>query len=118
MQQCSLRTSVSQVRNLLIVNLPFPISDAMLNDLADQLRERLVKRSCRGVIIDLTAVALVDYGAFQAIENIARCNQVFGATTTLVGLQAGVALYLAECPFNFGLMRFARTMEKALQMHE
>jgi rsbT antagonist protein RsbS len=118
MQQCTLRISIAQVRGLLIVNLPFPLSDQMLTDLANQLRERLVKRSCRAVIIDLSAVALLDHTTFQAIENIARCNQVFGAATTLAGLQAGVALYLAQCPFEFGLMKFARTMEKALQLHE
>ena len=118
MQQRTFRISIAQVRGLLSVNLPFPLSDAMLDELAIQLRERLVKCSCRAVIIDVTAVALLDYGAFQAIENIARCNRVLGAATTLVGIQAGVAIYLAQCPFESGLLRFTRNMEKALQLHE
>jgi len=113
----SLPISMALVRDLLVVTLPSTLTDQILHDATVQIGDRISRHKVRGVLIDLTAVPVVDKSDFTAIAQLAIRNRVLGSSTTLIGIQPGVAAYLAELNQNTRFIRFAQTMEFALRGH-
>jgi rsbT antagonist protein RsbS len=113
-----LTISMAQVRDLLIVTLPPDLSDKIMDEVALQVGERLSRRSSRAVILDVTAVSMLDGADFLALEHIGSRNHVLGAATTVIGIAPGVAAYLAQLPNEPRFLSFAQDMGSALRMHE
>ncbi len=103
----------TEIDGYLIVNLPSVISDQHLSNHCDQI-SRLVEASrYRGVILNLTAVTLLDYGALLQIRLICQSNQLLGSSTVLVGANASSAAYLASMPEGYDDLIFCNDMASA-----
>lgn len=105
--------NLTEIDGYLIVNLPSVISDQHLINHCDQI-SRLVEASrYRGVILNLSAVTLLDYGALLQIRRICQSNQLLGSSTVLVGANASSAAYLASMPEDFDDLIFCNDMASA-----
>jgi len=108
---------IAQVKDLLIVTLPPALSEKIMVDTREQVGAWLVRKSIRAVLFDLSAVPLIDGGDFEALGQLAMDNKVLGSSTTLIGIQPGVAAYLASLPMDPPFLSFAQTMANALRLH-
>lgn len=107
------RLNLTEIDGYLIVNLPAVITDPLLCQHYDQIRSLVESSRYHGVILNLSAVSLLDYGALQQIRRITRANSLLGSTTVLAGANASIAAYLASLPEPFDDLTFCQDMETA-----
>jgi rsbT antagonist protein RsbS len=89
-------------RDYLIASVQSVLCDDDLLQLRDDLSERVGQyRSC-GVIIDVTALDLIDSFATRTLRTIAHMLKLRGAETVIVGIQPDVA---------FAMVRLGLTLE-------
>jgi rsbT antagonist protein RsbS len=80
----------------LIASIQSALSDADLVRLRDDLVERVGRLRSRGVIVDVTALDVMDSFATRTISDIAQMIRLRGAETVIVGIQPEVALTLVQ----------------------
>src|SRR5512145_676868 len=80
----------------LIASIQSALSDADLLQLRDALVEQVGRYRSRGVIVDVTALDVVDSFASLTIRQIAQMIQLRGATTVIVGIQPEVAFSMVQ----------------------
>lgn len=82
--------------SFLIASIQSALSDADLLQLRDALVEQVGRYRSRGVIVDVTALDVVDSFASLTIRQIAQMIQLRGATTVIVGIQPEVAFSMVQ----------------------
>jgi len=80
----------------LIASIQSALSDADLLQLRDALVEQVGRYRSRGVIVDVTALDVVDSFASLTIRQIAQMIHLRGATTVIVGIQPEVAFSMVQ----------------------
>jgi rsbT antagonist protein RsbS len=83
----------------LIATVQSALSDADLLQLRDALVEKVGKLRARGVIVDVTALDVMDSFSTRILRDIAYMVRLRGAETVIVGIQPEVAFAMAQ----FGL---------------
>ena len=81
--------------NYLIASIQSALSDADLLELRDALVERVGRYRARGVIIDVTALDVLDSFATRILSDSAHMIRLRGARTVIVGIQPEVASSMA-----------------------
>ena len=82
--------------NYLIASIQSALSDGDLIQLRDALVQAVGKLRSKGVIIDLTALDLLDSYATRTLRDTARMIRLRGAETVIVGMQPEVAFTIVE----------------------
>jgi rsbT antagonist protein RsbS len=80
----------------LIATIQSALTDADIVDLRDALVDRVGKYRSRGVIIDVTALDVLDSFATGTLRDIAHMVRLRGAETVIVGIQPDVALTMVQ----------------------
>jgi rsbT antagonist protein RsbS len=80
----------------LIATVQAALTDAELLQLRRALIERVVQMRSRGVILDVTAMDVMDSFASRTIREIARMIRLRGAETVIVGIQPEVAFAMVQ----------------------
>jgi rsbT antagonist protein RsbS len=84
--------------------------------LQDDLTEKLVSTHARGVLIDISALDLVDSFIGRTISNIAGIAKVLDAVTVVVGMRPAVAITLVELGMTLAGIKTALTLERGLAL--
>lgn len=87
---------ILKVGRSLIVSIQVDLSDQMAMSLQDDLTRRIVSTGARGVLIDISALDLVDSFIGRMLSNIAAMARVLDAKTVVVGMRPQVAITLVE----------------------
>lgn len=82
--------------NYLIASIQSALSDSDLATLRDSLVEEVGRWRSKGVIIDLTALDLLDSYATRTLRDTARMIRLRGAETVIVGMQPEVAFTIVQ----------------------
>ena len=85
--------------HFLIASIQSALTDADLSQLREALVERVGKLRARGVIVDVTALDVMDSFSTRTLRDVAHMTQLRGAQTIIVGIQPEVAFAMAQ----FGL---------------
>lgn len=88
--------------NYLIASVQSALSDADLSQMRDSLVARVGRLRSRGVIVDVTALDVIDSFATRTLRDIAHMIRLRGAETVIVGIQPEVA---------FSMVRLGLTLE-------
>lgn len=80
----------------LIASVVAALSDQELIDFRDQLASRIGTARARGVIIDVTALDVLDSFATRTLRGIAYTAKLRGANTVIVGIQPEVAFAMVQ----------------------
>lgn len=88
--------------DILIASIQAALSDRDLVQLRDELADGVGRLRSRGVIIDVTALDVLDSFATRTIRGIAYTAKLRGANTVVVGIQPDVA---------FGMVQLGLTLE-------
>ena len=101
---------------LLLVTIQVDMHDRLAMTLQDDLTTRIVKDRARGVLIDISALDLVDSFIGRMINNIASMAKILDADTVLVGMQPAVAITLVELGLTLEGVKTALNVDRGMKM--
>jgi rsbT antagonist protein RsbS len=107
------RVPIIKIGQVLLVSIQVDLSDEMTLVLQDDLSNRIVSTGARGVIIDISALEIVDSFIGRMLSTIASMSRVLDAQTVVVGMRPAVAITLTELGLSLGGVRTALNAEKA-----
>ena len=92
----STRVPLNLVRGCVVATAPADVSRETLDRLRNDLLERVRETGARRVLVDVSAVALMDTEDFRALLQLVAAASLMGARTIMAGLQPGVVSALIE----------------------
>ena len=102
--------------NFLIASVQAALTDADLLDLRDRLAVQVGVYRSRGVIVDLTALDVMDSFATRTLRSIAQILRLRGAETVIVGMQPDVAFAMVQLGLRLGRVSTALDLEEGLEL--
>jgi len=90
--------------------------DQLALALQDDLTDKIAKTGAHGVLIDISAVEVVDSFIGRMIANIAGMARILDARTVLVGMQPAVAITLVELGLTLPGVRTALDVERGMAL--
>lgn len=110
------RIPILTMGEFLLVTIQVDMHDRLALTLQDDLTSRIVQTRARGVLIDISSLAIVDSFIGRMLANIAAMSRVLDAETVVVGMQPAVAITLVELGMSLEGVRTALTVERAMDM--
>ncbi|MBT2429009.1 STAS domain-containing protein [Streptomyces sp. ISL-112] len=110
------RVPVLRIGDVLLVSIQVDLEDQTVLNLQEDLAEQIVSRSARGVVIDITAVGIVDSFVGRMLATIASISRLLDAETVVVGMRPAVAITLVELGLSLGGVRTALDLENGLAL--
>ena len=101
--------------DFLIASIQAALSDRDLVELRDELAERVGRLRTRGVVIDVTALDVLDSFASRTLRTVAEMARLRGAVTTIVGIQPDVAFAMVELGLDTGSVHTDLDLEAGLE---
>nr|WP_202513727.1 MULTISPECIES: STAS domain-containing protein [unclassified Streptomyces] len=105
-----------KIGDVLLVSIQVELEDQVVLELQDDLASRIVESGATGVIIDITAVEIVDSFVGRMLATTASISRLLDAQTVVVGMRPAVAITLVELGLSLGGVRTALTLEKGLEI--
>jgi rsbT antagonist protein RsbS len=100
----------------LLVTIQVDMHDRLAMTLQDDLTTRINQTGARGVLIDISALDIVDSFIGRMIANISGMARVLDAETVVVGMQPAVAITLVELGLSLPGVRTALNVEKGMRL--
>ena len=110
------RIPILRMGDLLLVTIQVDMHDRLAMQLQDDLTERIVSDGAKGVLIDISALDLVDSFIGRMISNTAAMARVLDAKTVVVGMQPAVAITLVELGLTLHGVKTALNVEKGMAL--
>ena len=110
------RIPILRMGEFLLVTIQVDMHDRLALTLQDDLTSRIAETGARGVLIDISALGIVDSFIGRMIANIAGMARVLDAETVLVGMQPAVAITLVELGLSLPGVRTALNVEKGMSL--
>lgn len=107
---------ILKIGRTLIVTIQVDMSDQVAMGLQDALTQRVVASRARGVLIDISALDLVDSFIGRMLSNIAAMARVLDAVTVVVGMRPQVAITLVELGLQLNGIHTALDADKGLAL--
>ncbi len=104
------------VHDCLLVSIQVDMHDRLAMQLQDDLTNKIVKTRAKGVMIDISALEIVDSFIGRMLNNIAAMSRVLDAVTVVVGMQPAVAITLVELGLGLTGVRTALNVDKGLAL--
>jgi rsbT antagonist protein RsbS len=98
----------------LIASIQTALSDTDVLRLRDDLLQRAGMHRSRGIIVDVTALDVMDSFAARSLRGIAHMANLRGAQTVMVGIQPEVAFAMVQLGLNLEGVHTARDLEEGL----
>ena len=100
----------------LIASIQAALSDTDVLALQDELLEKAGRLRSRGIIVDITALDVMDSFASRSLRAIAHMANLRGAQTVMVGMQPEVAFAMVQLGLNLEGVRTALDLEEGLAL--
>jgi len=100
----------------LLVSIQVDIDDQMAVQLQDDLSMAIVRAGARGVMIDISALDVVDSFIGRILGTIAATSRILDAETVVAGMQPSVAITLVELGLSFKGVRTALNVERGMDL--
>jgi rsbT antagonist protein RsbS len=110
------RVPIHKIGDLLLVSIQIDLEDQGAIALQEDLAERISSTGAYGVIIDISAVEIVDSFIGRMFATIASISKLFDADTVVVGMRPAVAITLVELGLPLGGVRTALDLERGMRI--
>lgn len=107
-------SSIIAVSGCIIVAIQDDLDDRAVLALQDQLVDEIARINARGVIIDISALEIVDTFAGRMLGNMAEMSRILNARTIVVGMRPAVAMTLVELGLTLDGVETALNADKAM----
>ncbi|MGQ4435541.1 MULTISPECIES: STAS domain-containing protein [unclassified Streptomyces] len=108
------RIPILRIGDTLVVSVQFDLEDQTVLNLQEDLADQIVAKSAQGVIIDISALEIVDSFVGRMLATVAAISRVLDARTVVVGMRPAVAITLVELGLSLGGVSTALDLEKGL----
>ncbi|HXE63338.1 MAG TPA: STAS domain-containing protein [Bryobacteraceae bacterium] len=108
------RIPILKMGEFLLVTIQVDMHDRLALTLQDDLTSQIVQHSSRGVLIDISALEMVDSFIGRMLGSIAGMARLLDANTVIVGMRPSVAITLVELGMSLQGIRTALDVEKGM----
>ena len=99
---------------ILIASVQAALSDSDTEQLQHDLMDRVSRFRAHGIIVDVTAIDVMDSFAARSLRTIAHMSLLRGADTVVVGMQPEVAFAMVQLGLGFEDVHTALDLEEGL----
>ena len=110
------RIPILKMGPFLLVTIQVDLYDRLALNLENDLISMVSKTGARGVLIDISAVNIVDSFMGRILGNIASMSRIMDAETVVVGMQPAVAITLVELGLTLQGVHTALNVEKGMDL--
>lgn len=110
------RIPILKMGDFLLVTVQVDLYDRLAVGLESDLVNMINKHNARGVLIDISAVSIVDSFMGRILGNIAQMSKILDAHTVVVGMQPAVAITLIELGLPMTGVHTALNVEKGMEL--
>jgi rsbT antagonist protein RsbS len=110
------RIPILKMGAFLLVTIQVDMHDRLAITLQEDLTDRIASTSAQGVLIDISALEVVDSFIGRMLGNIAAMSRVLDAETVVVGMRPAVAITLVELGLSLRGVRTALNVEKGMNL--
>ena len=110
------RIPILKVGRALLVTIQVDMHDRLATALEEDLTARIVATGARGVLIDISALEIVDSFIGRMLATIASVSRVLDAETVVVGMRPAVAITLVELGLSLPGVRTALNAERGMAL--
>jgi rsbT antagonist protein RsbS len=101
---------------VLIAQVQAALTDNDLLQLRDDLTEQVGRHRTQGVIIDVTAVDVMDSFATRTLRGLAETVRLRGAQAVVVGIQPEVAMSMVQLGLTLGSVATALDLDQGVEI--
>jgi rsbT antagonist protein RsbS len=110
------RIPILRMGEFLLVTIQVDMHDRLALTLQDDLTAKIERTGARGVLIDISALEMVDSFIGRMIANISSMSRILDANTVLVGMQPAVAITLVELGLSLTGVKTALDVERGMRL--
>jgi rsbT antagonist protein RsbS len=110
------RIPILKMGDFLLVTIQVDMHDKLASTLQDDLTAQIARQRSRGVLIDISALDVVDSFIGRMIANISAMARVLDAETVVVGMQPAVAITLVELGLPLDGIHTALNVERGMSL--
>jgi rsbT antagonist protein RsbS len=107
---------ILRMGKFLLVTIQVDLYDRLAESLETDLVNMVKKTSAQGVLIDISAVSIIDSFMGRIIGNIATMSKIMDAETVVVGMQPAVAITLVELGLPLKGVYSALSVERGMEL--
>lgn len=112
------RIPILQMGRFLLVTIQIDLYDRLAVNLETDLVQMVKKTNARGVLIDISALSIVDSFMGRILGNIGSMTKIMDAETVVVGMQPAVAITLVELGLELKGVSTALNVERGMALLE
>lgn len=116
MSELQQRIPILRMGRCLLVTIQVDLQDQTALALQDDLSAKIDQIGATGVVIDISALEIVDSFIGRMLAGISGIARVLGAATVVVGMQPAVAITLVELGLSLDGVKTALNVERGLQL--
>lgn len=110
------RIPILKMGDILLVTIQVDMHDRLVMALQDDLTDKISKTNAKGVLIDISALEIVDSFIGRMIANIANTSKVLDAKTVVTGMQPAVAITLVELGLSLDGVQTALNVDRGIKL--
>lgn len=110
------RIPILRMGKFLLVTIQIDLYDRLATTLESDLVQMVNKTGARGVLIDISALSIVDSFMGRILGNIGSMSKIMDAETVVVGMQPAVAITLIELGLELKGVHTALNVEKGMEL--
>ena len=107
---------ILKLGDFLLVTIQVELHDELALTLQEDLTQKLSVTQARGVLIDISALEMVDSFIGRSLAHVAAVARFMDATTVLVGMRPAVAITLVELGISLRSIHTALNVDKGMQL--
>ena len=110
------RIPILKMGEFLLVTIQVDMHDRLATALEEDLTAKIVTHGAKGVLIDISALEMVDSFIGRMFDNIAAVSRILDAETVVVGMRPAVAITLVELGLSLPGVKTALNVERGFEL--
>ncbi|RAI44212.1 STAS domain-containing protein [Rhodoplanes roseus] len=110
------RIPILKLGSALLVTIQVDMHDRLATALQEDLTEKIVSARAKGVLIDISALEIVDSFIGRMLDHIAAISRMLDAETVVVGMRPAVAITLVELGLSLSGVKTALNVERGMDL--